>query len=315
MSTRPVVALTGATGFVGQRLAPRLAAAGWQVRMLLRRDPVRADWRRLDPQVVAGSLGDDGALRQLVHGVDAVVHVAGLIKAARRAQYDAVNLTATQRLAELAASAAPRARFLQLSTIAARMPQLSGYAASKRAGEEAVLRLLGERALVLRPPAVYGPGDRESLLFFQIARRRLVPLAGQREARAAMIHVDDLCNLMVALLREPFGGRVLTAADARPQGYGWREVFGTAARAVGNARARFFHAPPALLRTVAAAGDVARLFGRANMLNSEKLRELRHADWSVPQAEWARPEGWSPIYTLDEGFGNAVAWYRRAGWL
>lgn len=313
--TRPVVALTGATGFVGQRLAPRLVAEGWRVRLLLRRDPVRTGWRDLDAQVVAGDLRDEGALRQLVSGVDAVVHVAGLIKAARRAQYDAVNHTATALLATLVARHAPQAKFLHVSTLAARAPQLSGYAASKRAGEDAVLKTLGERALVLRPPAVYGPGDPESLAFFQIARNRFVPLLGRPEARAAMIHVDDLCSLAVTLLREPFHGEVLAAADARPQGYSWREVFRTAALAMGNANARFFQAPAALLHAVAGCGDVARLFGKANMLNSEKLRELRHPDWSVPEAEWARPAGWTPGYTLDEGFGNAVAWYRRAGWL
>lgn len=313
--SRPVVALTGATGFVGQRLAPLLAAAGWRVRLLLRRDPVRAEWRGMNPQIVAGDLGDAAALRQLVDGVDAVVHVAGLIKAARRHHYDAINTAGSVRLAEAVVELAPQARFLHLSTIAAREPQLSGYAASKRAGEDAVLKLLGSRATVLRPPAVYGPGDRESLAFFQIARNRLVPLVGPARARAAMIHVDDLCNLMVALLRETPGGKILTATDARPDGYSWHEVFATAARAMGNADAWLFHAPLPLLRTVALAGDVGRVFGKANMLNSEKLRELRHPDWTVPPGQRAQPPGWVPAYSLAEGFGNAVAWYRRAGWL
>lgn len=314
MSPR-IVALTGATGFVGQRLAPQLAAAGWRVRLLLRRDPVRPEWRAMDPQIVAGDLADAGALRQLVSGVDAVVHVAGLIKAARRSQYDAVNLHGSTQLAEIMASEAPRARLLHLSTLAAREPQLSGYAASKRAGEDAVRRILGSRVMVLRPPAVYGPGDRETLVFFQMAARGFVPLAGLPRARAAMIHVDDLCSLMVALLGEPFEGQVLTAADGRPEGYSWREVFGTAARAVGNSRARLFQAPTPLLRSIALVGDLARLFGSARMLTSEKLRELRHPDWSVPVEQWARPAGWMPNYPLPEGFANAVAWYRRAGWL
>jgi 2-alkyl-3-oxoalkanoate reductase len=313
--SRPIVALTGATGFVGRRLAPQLAAAGWRVRLLLRRDPVRAEWRGMDPQIVAGDLGDAGALQQLVSGVDAVVHVAGLIKAARQSQYDAINATGSAQLAEAVARHAPAAKMLHVSTLAAREPQLSGYGASKRAGEDAVRRILGARALVIRPPAVYGPGDRETLVFFQMARHRFVPLAGTPAARAAMIHVDDLCSLLVAHLGEPFGGQVLSAADARPEGYSWREVFGTAARAVGNARARLFQAPAPLLRSLALAGDTARLFGSANMLTSEKLRELRHPDWSVPAQQWARPAGWVPNYTLPEGFANAVAWYQRAGWL
>jgi hypothetical protein len=63
------------------------------------------------------------------------------------------------------------------------------------------------------------------------------------------------------------------------------------------------------------AGNLARLFGTASMLTSEKLRELRHRDWSVSEQERAKPDGWAPAWTLAEGFAGAVAWYRRAGWL
>ena len=312
---RPVVALTGATGFVGQRLAPLLAAAGWRVRLLLRRDPVIAQWRDLQPQVVAGDLRDPAALAQLVAGVSAVVHVAGVIKAARTRDYFAVNHVGTRMLAEAVQSHAPQAHFLHLSTIAAREPQLSDYAASKRAGEDAVISALGSRATVLRPPAVYGPGDRETLVFFQLARRKWVPLIGPPAAVAAMIHVEDLMRLMVALLGESPRGAVLTAADERRAGYSWQEVFATASRAVGNEQATMFQAPAALLRVVAGIGDVVKLAGSANMLNSQKLRELRHLDWSVSVDELARPAGWQPHFSLVEGFAQTVAWYRRAGWL
>lgn len=309
-----IVALTGATGFIGRRLVPALSAAGWRVRLLLRRDPVVPEWRGLDPQIVAGDLSDARALEQLVEGATHVVHVAGLIKAARRRDYYAVNTGGSVAVAEAITRRAPQARLLHVSTIAAREPSLSDYAGSKRAGEDAVRRQLGQRAMVIRPPVVYGPGDRETLVFFQLARGRYVPLAGLPAARAALIHVDDLISLMVAMLQAPDGG-VWTAADARPQGYSWAEVFGAAAQAVGNTRARLFHAPAALLKCAALVGDVGTLFGAANMLNSKKLRELRHPDWSVPAAEHARAPGWEPKYTLQDGFDRAAEWYRQAGWL
>ncbi len=315
VAARPLVALTGASGFIGQRLVPLLAADGWRVRLLLRRDPVRAEWRGVQPQVVAGDLSDPVAVRQLVAGADAVVHVAGLIKATRRRHFYAVNHNGSIALADAVLAAAPAARFLHVSTIAAREPSLSDYAGSKRAGEDAVLERLGRRVTVLRPPAVYGPGDRESLVFFQMASKPLVPLAGPPEARAAMIHVDDLTALVLALLREEPRGAVLTAADARPAGYSWREVFRAAALAVGNPGARLFHAPAIMLHAIALAGDIGRALGSASMLSHQKLGELRHRDWSVSAAEWARPAGWEPRYQLSEGFGQAVAWYRRAGWL
>ncbi|MEJ0100905.1 MAG: NAD-dependent epimerase/dehydratase family protein [Pseudomonadota bacterium] len=315
MDTRPIVALTGASGFVGKRLVPLLAAAGWRVRLLLRRDPVVPEWRGVDLQIVAGSLVDATALRQFAAGADAVVHVAGMIKATRRRQYYAVNHAGSAALADAVLATAPNARFLHVSTIAAREPQLSDYAGSKRAGEDAVRERLGARVTVLRPPAVYGPGDRESMLFFQLAAKHFVPVLGAPEARAAMIHADDLATLLVALLHEEPRGAVLTAADARPDGYSWREVLRTAAHAVGNPRARLFQAPGLMIQAVALAGDIARAAGSANMLNHQKLRELRHLDWSVPADQWARPAGWEPRYPLGDGFGQTVAWYRRAGWL
>jgi len=313
-SRNGVVALTGATGFIGKRLVAALSAAGWKVRLLLRRDPVVPEWRGLEPQIVAGDLADSRALDQLVEGAAHVVHVAGLIKAARQRDFFAVNAGGSVAVAEAITRRAPDARLLHVSTIGAREPSLSDYTASKRAGEDAVRRQLGRRATVIRPPVVYGPGDRETLLFFQLARGRFVPLAGLPEARAALIHVDDLISLMVAMLDSPDGG-VWTAADARPQGYSWAEVFGAAAHAVGNQRAKLFHAPTALLKTTALAGDVGALFGAANMLTSKKLRELRHVDWSVPISEHARPPGWAPQYALQPGFDGAAAWYRQAGWL
>jgi nucleoside-diphosphate-sugar epimerase len=130
-----------------------------------------------------------------------------------------------------------------------------------------------------------------------------------------MIHVHDLVRLIVALAAIQPCGQVLAAADGRPEGYRWDELLGTAARAVGNLEPRFFKVPQPLLGGVALVGDLARAMGVASMLSSQKLRELRHADWSVPPAELAQPLGWMPELDLHTGFADAVAWYRAAGWL
>ncbi|MCE9660996.1 MAG: SDR family NAD(P)-dependent oxidoreductase [Burkholderiales bacterium] len=312
----PLAAVTGATGFIGRHLVVALHRAGFRVRLLLRREPDVAEWRELVPEVVAGSLGDAAALARLVEGADVVIHLAGLIKAARRADFFAVNRDGAAALARAVEHGAPVARFLLVSSLAAREPALSDYAASKHAGERAVREILGARATVLRPSVVYGPGDRETLLFFQLAAGRLVPLLGRAEARAALIHVSDLVRLMVALASEPAGhAGVLEAADERPRGYTWEELLGAAARAVGNATPRFVRAPQALLSGVALVGDLAKTWGSSSMISSQKLRELRHPDWGVAAAERATAPGWAAQFDLEHGFADAVAWYRRAGWL
>ena len=314
-ASRPLAAVTGATGFIGRHLVDALGQAGWRVRLLLRREPGGSQWRRWRPDVVAGSLASEAALARLAEGADVVIHLAGLIKAARRADFFEVNAAGAERLARTVARVAPMAHFVQVSSLAAREPSLSDYAASKRAGEDAVLDLFGARSTVLRPPVVYGPGDPETLRFFQVARWRRVPLLGPADARAALIHVGDLVGLIAALAASPPSGAVLCAADDRPQGYGWEALLGAAARAVGNPAPRFFQAPQGLLRGVALLGDVARLAGSASMLNSQKLRELRHADWAVAPGERAGATGWSPRHDIDSGFADAVRWYRQAGWL
>lgn len=311
----PLAAVTGAGGFIGQHLVMALANAGWRTRLLMRREPDQQPWRALHPQVVAGSLGDEAALARLVDGADAVIHVAGLIKAARRQDFFDINRDAAATLARTAKRLAPHAHFVHLSSLAAREPSLSDYAASKCAGEAAVLDVLGPRATVIRPPAVYGPGDRETLRFFQLARKRWVPLLGTRDAVVAMIHVQDLTRLILALTAAQPQGKVLTAADGRPAGYRWHELLGAAARAVGNPAPRFVTAPQSVLGGAALLGDLARACGSASMLSSQKLRELRHLDWGVAPAELARPAGWAAQFDLDRGFADAVAWYRKAGWL
>src|SRR5690606_24140704 len=146
-----------------RHLVAALAQAGWQVRMLVRREPSVRAWRGPQPEVVAGGLNDAAALERLVTGAHAVIHAAGLIKAARRADFFDVNAQAAARLAGSVHRHAPQAHFVCVSTLAAREPGLSDYAASKRAGEDAVREQLETRATILRPPAVYGPGDPETL--------------------------------------------------------------------------------------------------------------------------------------------------------
>jgi nucleoside-diphosphate-sugar epimerase len=314
-ASTPLAAVTGATGFIGRHLVKALAQAGWRTRLLLRNVPDVPQWRSLRPQVVAGALGDEAALIRLVDGADVVIHAAGLIKATRRAHFFAINRDATAALAHTVKRVAPVAHFVHVSSLAAREPLLSDYAGSKRAGESAVFDILGPRATVLRPPAVYGPGDRETLLFFQLARRRTVPLLGERDAVAAMIHVHDLARLIVTLATASPRGEVLTAADGRPEGYRWDELLGAAARAVDNEAPRLVRAPRGVLSGVALLGDLARILGSASMLSSQKLREIRHPDWSVSPSELARPPGWLPQFDLESGFSDAVAWYRSVGWL
>lgn len=269
------------------------------------------------PDIVLGTLADPAALRRLVQGADVVLHLAGAIKAPDDAGYLRVNRDGTEALVDAVADAAPDAHFIQISSMAARHPELSGYAASKRAGEQVVLdRLDAARFSIVRPPAIYGPGDRETLIFFQLASRRQVPLPGRPTARIALIHVEDAARMLAARAFGAPTGRVHAIADSRPEGYAWQEILGAAAAAVGNGSPRYFSLPTTLLRTIGGgAGAIARIVGKTGMVSAGKVRELLHEDWAVRGEELLREAGAEARHGLGEGFASTAVWYRNAGWL
>ncbi|WP_276310038.1 NAD-dependent epimerase/dehydratase family protein [Phenylobacterium kunshanense] len=308
--TRGLVAVTGATGFLGRHLVRALADDGWAVRVLARRDPIDALWQDVAPQVVVGGLEDPAALARLCAGADVVVHAAGLVKARSRADFDAVNVAGSVRVAEAARDAA---HVLLVSSLTAREPALSHYSASKHAGERAMSNALGDRLTIVRPCAIYGPGDRELLPVFQAAARVPVLPILDPDARICMIHVEDAARQTAALAAAPPPRRTVALSDSRPEGYGWRELMTEAARACGRSP-RFAPVPKALIHTLGITNDFTALLGSTPMLTSAKARELLHPDWAISPEE--RMETAAPVkFDLSSGFSSTVAWYRNAAWM
>lgn len=284
-------------------------AHGRSVRVLARR-PTAATWDGASPEVVIGDLDDREALAALTRDADVVIHGAGLIKAMSLAEFMAVNRDGTARLAETTGG-----RMLQISSLAARKPSLSHYAASKRAGEAAAREILGDRLMVLRPPAIYGPGDRETLGLFQAAGvSPVMPMPADARARLALAHSDDVAALIIECLGRAWTPGVFAVGGARPDGYGWREIFETAATAVGR-KPILLPLPAWALRAAGAGAElVGAVRGTPMIFNRGKVRELLHRDWSVPRSSLP-PGAETPFRDLKSGFEHAIEWYREAGWL
>lgn len=306
---RGVVAVTGATGFLGRHLVRALAHDGWRPRVLVRRDPVHPFWRDLEVEVVTGDLRTSGALNRLADGAEVFIHVAGLIKAASLDGFNQVNQDGAHAAAVAAKAAG--ARFILVSSLAAREPSLSNYATSKRAGEEAV-RAVDPSALIFRPPAIYGPGDTETLGLFQLAARSPVLPVLSPASRIAMIHVHDAAAKLVAFCRAPVLGLVETS-DVRRDGYTWTEIMQGAARVMG-AKPRLIRLPdPGILTAGALVDAWSFLTKTPSVFGLGKARELLHADWTPSSAPMA--EGVPSVFGLVDGFAHTVDWYRSAGWL
>jgi uncharacterized protein YbjT (DUF2867 family) len=302
----PVAAVTGATGFVGPHLIAALARHGWTVRLLMRRWTPLPSMAGVDAEIVWGDLSDEASLRRLVDGADAVVHAAGLIKARRPEEFLAVNRDGTARLSSVAA----KIPFLLLSSLAAREPQLSPYAASKRAAEEVVAQRTGPW-LAIRAPAVYGPGDRETLAYFKMAARGFALQPNRPDARLSLIHVEDLAEALVLALGQPLPAAVRAVDDGRDGGYSHADMAAAAAGALGR-RVKSISVPQGAMAAIA---TLNALRPSAQILTPAKVRELFHPDWTATDRRLAAATGFAARYDLPTGFRHTILWYRNHGWL
>jgi uncharacterized protein YbjT (DUF2867 family) len=299
------LAVTGGTGFVGGHLLRLAVEAGYEVRALTRgwKPPEEGiDW-------VDGALHRPESLAKLCEGADAVVHIAGAINAPNRAGFEQINVAGTAGMIDAARAARVR-RFVHISSLAAREPQLSDYGWSK-AKSERLVAASGLDWTILRPPAVYGPGDRETLELFRFARRGIVPLPPR--GRFSVIHVEDLCRLILASVDEPETiGETYEPDDGRPGGWEHRHFARTLGRLFGR-RAATVAMPRPVLR---AAARLDRLFRRSRAkLTPDRVSYYCHPDW-VATAERQPPvDLWSASIRTPTGLKETAEWYRRHGWL
>ncbi len=294
------IALTGATGFLGGHVLRRALEAGHNVRALARKPQSPQD----GVEWIAGSLDDPASLATLCEGADAVIHVAGVVNG-DAATFDAGNRRGT--VAMLAA--ATDKRFVHVSSLAAREPQLSSYGASKRAAEDAVVTSKLDWRIV-RPPAIYGPGDTDNLELFRFARRGIIPLPPK--GRMSVIHADDMARLVVALADSGDTHAFYEADDAMPGGWSHADF----ARAIGSAVGRKVATVPLPASLVRVGASIDRtLRGPKARLTADRAAYFCHPEWVIDASKRPPAELWTPKIATAAGLAATAAWYRAEGWL
>jgi nucleoside-diphosphate-sugar epimerase len=320
------ILLTGATGFVGSHLVEALSRRDVKVRAFVRATSDRSFLKRLGVESVEGSLDDAASLRRAVADADVVVHMAGATRALRPATFHEVNAAGTLRLLDAMAADGGARRLVYLSSLAAAGPAegrpvrpgdeprpLTTYGRSKLAGETHALSRDGIATAVLRPPAVYGPRDRELLPFFRLAKRRLLPVIGPPARRVQLVHVRDLAEALVRAVEVREATGVFHIAE--PTAYTWAEMLELVAVAVGK-RGMHVPIPAAVLRGAATGSQLgARLTRRPVVFDREKALDLLAAGWLCETDAARRDLGFEAAIPLAEGFRETARWYRAHGWL
>jgi 2-alkyl-3-oxoalkanoate reductase len=326
------ILVTGGTGFLGSHVAEQLAQQGRKVRALVRST---SDTRFLQSlpnvELVQGSVEDRASVLAAAEGVTGVVHAAGLVKARSAADFMRTNAGGTENvLAAALANGATLKRFVLVSSLAALRPSdgsgsavsedveprpVTDYGRSKLAAERAALEKKDAVPLiVLRPPAIYGPRDREILAFFKSIKLGVMPLLGSTQNKLSMIYGSDCAAACIKALDSALpSGTTLHVDDGAV--HTMEEMIVQAEKAMGK-RARFRFQLPRRLVETAALG--AELYGMATnqavMLTRDKCNEL-FEQWVCDGARARELLDWKPLVSFDEGIRRTVTWYREAGWL
>ncbi|MCA9728646.1 MAG: NAD-dependent epimerase/dehydratase family protein [Candidatus Eisenbacteria bacterium] len=330
------VLLTGASGFVGSHVAETLLRQGYRVRALVRRSSKLRWLRGLSLEIAYGDVTDKASLAGACIGVQSVFHFGALTEARSELEFQEVNEIGTRNLAEsLAERGDPGGFFVYCSSLAAGGPAIATqsqplphrteddpdtpitpYGRSKLAGELRLFEVAQSsgkfRAVVLRPPTVYGPRDSDVLLLFRLVKNGVLPLPAPESARLSLIHVADLVQATLAVARSDVRG-VYYVSDGEE--HTWVSV-GQLAGQIMHVSPRLVSIPSWVSMSVAALAETgAKVIGKTALLNRGRVRDMRQPHWVCSPARAMRDWGFQPQILLEDGLHETLNWYREQRWL
>jgi nucleoside-diphosphate-sugar epimerase len=320
--------VTGANGFIGSHLAEELASREWEVRGLVRRTRDLGWVERLPVRLVKGDCRDKSSLGPAVEGVDIIYHLAGVINALDWNEYYQANVAGTRNLLEACKEKNPGLKkFVHVSSISAAGPSekgkvlteddlgepISDYGRSKLAGEEAVRELATTFPFVIiRPPNVIGPRQRELEEAIRLLKKGIRPVVGTGEPQTSLCYVRDVVEALILAAESPEAdGRTYFLADPRP--YAWSEITDALQEALGIRRVLLTVPYPAQWLVAAAAEAACRLTGQKPRLTRTTVLAARNFNWIYDGSRIKRELGFEPRTSLREAVREIIAWYDANG--
>ncbi len=275
-------------------------AAGHSLKLLIREgkhSPVPIGKRIIE---VPGALENQAALNELANDVEVLVHCAATVRGADWQDFYQPNVAGTKRLLQ-AVENSHIEQVILISSLAAREPQLSWYAKSKYQAEQ-VCRQLSNRICcsIIRPPAIYGPGDKEMLPLLRMLYRGWALRITATDQRLSLVHISDLTSAVIALLNSPSAG-VFEPDDGELDNYNWDKLCRIMQQYSGRT-IRTLPLPELLLKRIAWLNlQIAKLTGHQPILTPGKARELRWSDWTTDSQALTDATDWTPQTRLIEG--------------
>jgi nucleoside-diphosphate-sugar epimerase len=332
MEIRGLLALvTGASGFIGGRLAERLVTEeGLRVRALVRNPSKAGRLGKLPLEIVEGDLLDPHSLSKAVEGCDLVFHCAALVRLTGvKKKFYQVNVEGTENILKAAVQAGVK-KFIHMSSVAvyglnppdgadektAYQPCDNLYCDTKIASEEIVWAYHRDRKLpvvVIRPTNVYGPHSKSWTLWpIRLINSGQMMLINEGAGLCNFVYIDNLIDaILLATKRDEAVGQAYIIAD--DIALTWKEFFGCYAQMAGKPQMRSI--PEGLGKIVALGMAMTSKFtGKPPKLSRQDVVFLtRKARFSIEKAR--RELGYQPRFSLKEGMRITEQWLREEGHL
>jgi len=326
----PKALVTGATGFVGGHLAAELLKKGYLVSVLVRKTSDLSGLVHTGVELVFGDVSDKESLKKIFFDFDYIFHVAGLIKAKSTDEFFQANAQGTKNLLEvLFDSDYSVKRFILVSSLAASGPSsdsqpkretdrsepVSTYGQSKREAEKIALEFSGKIPVtIIRPPAIYGPKDKQLLNFFKLAKWGIIPLVGKDKNYFSLVYVQDLVDAIILAAENPKAqGEIYFVADGEI--YDWEKAGDIVAEVWGKKPFKF--TPPMFLLYLAAVASElgGKITGKAPYLTRRKLSEIHYRYWICDISKARMELNFRPKFDFRRGAQETINWYRQNKWL
>ena len=320
------ILVTGASGFVGGHLVERLVSGGSTVRALLR-SASSQQWLKegANLRIHRAGFDDTSGLEEALSGVRAVYHLAAVTSASKHNDYFRANLHATRSLVDAVRKVAPDAVFVLCSTQAAAGPSRGGrpltemdppqpispYGKSKLEAEQIVIES-GLHAVVVRPPTVYGPRDRDILEMFRWASWGLAPVVGFHDQKLSIVHVHDLISGLIAASGAPRGSTYFITDGRTHTRSGLIQMI---AKAVER-NTMGIRIPTMLALSYAYVSRAfASISGTKPLLTPERIRDFSEPDWTCDDTRARRELGYESVINIEDGMLQTARWYKEQKWI
>lgn len=323
------ILITGGNSFLGTHLAEKFIDEGAKVSCLVRKTSDTSYLNQCPVEICCADFSDGKQMEKTLKDIDIVYHIAAVKRANTKKEYFDINENATETLVKACIKAGTVKRFIYVSSLAVSGPSEDGnpiteespckpityYGASKLAGEKITEKYMNKlNSTILRPPAIYGPRDKDIYQFFKIINYGIKPLFTGGKRFFNLAYVEDVVKgLILAAKKEEAKSQTYILCD---DNHYTQEFVQTTIAEVMDKKPLNIYIPQWIVRSIACLNDgISLVTGVSAKLNSQKANELLAKNWLCSPHKIKKELGFTGSFSLKEGIQKTHEWYKKNKWL